>query len=66
MLLKTMRIANKHTRSTNQLLATLWPRNNAKMNIDKKDCHETNTINIEVDINLMSMCLTVHLSTTIW
>ena len=50
MLLKTISIANKHTRSTNQLLATLWPRNNAKINIDKKNCHETNTINIEVDI----------------
>ena len=45
MLQKTIRIAktnsmNHHAkikgRSTNQLLGTLWPRNNAKLNIDKK------------------------------
>ena len=45
MLQKTIRIAktnsmNHHAkikgRSTDQLLGTLWPRNNAKLNIDKK------------------------------
>ena len=59
MLQKTIRIAktnsmNHHAkikgRSTNQLLGTLWPRNNAKLNIDKKDRHQTTTVNIDIDI----------------